>query len=107
MISKAQFAQMKRGVKIVNIARGGIVDEEALVRALETGIAGGVGLDVHANEPGVNPLLQERRSDTTLLPHIGVCSRTSWRNFDRVSLENLHNYFYGDLARVKAVNQLP
>lgn len=40
------FAKCKKGVRVVNVARGGIIDEEALLRALDSGRCGGAGLDV-------------------------------------------------------------
>ncbi|OJD31862.1 glyoxylate reductase [Diplodia corticola] len=93
----------KSGVRVVNIARGGLIDEDALIEAMEDGRVLGVGLDVHANEPGVNPKLRDNWM-TTLLPHIGVCSNTTWREFDRVTFENLENWFYGDRSKVPIVN---
>lgn len=104
MLSTEQFGRAKSsGLRLVNIARGGLVDEDALVAAVRARQVVGVGLDVHANEPDVRP---ELRADywTTLLPHIGVCSRTSWLNFDRVVLGNLESYFYGEKKAVTAVN---
>lgn len=104
MLSTKQFAMAKEGgTRIVNIARGGLIDEEALLEAIKAGKVLGVGLDVHANEPGVNPALKENYW-TTLLPHIGVCSRTSWLNFDKKSLRNVEEYFYGDRSKIYAVN---
>lgn len=46
LLNDASFAKCKRGVKVVNCARGGIIDEAALLRALESGQCGGAGLDV-------------------------------------------------------------
>lgn len=46
LLNDATFAKCKRGVKVVNCARGGIIDEDALLRALESGQCGGAGLDV-------------------------------------------------------------
>ena len=46
MINDDVFAKCKKGVRIINCARGGIVDEDALLRALESGQCGGAGLDV-------------------------------------------------------------
>ncbi|UYV62938.1 PHGDH [Cordylochernes scorpioides] len=61
----------KKGVKIVNCARGGIVDEEALLAALESGQCGGAGLDVYCQEPPQNTaLVQHPRVVAT--PHLGA-----------------------------------
>ena len=58
MISRDQIARMRDGVRIVNCARGGIIDEEALKEALESGKVAGAGLDVFENEPpDQNPLM--------------------------------------------------
>ncbi len=70
MISDAQYAQMKDGVRIVNCARGGIIDETALYNAIKAGKVAGAGLDVFAVEPPTgNPLLETEALIAT--PHIG------------------------------------
>lgn len=46
LLNDASFAKCKRGVQVINCARGGIIDEAALLRALESGQCGGAGLDV-------------------------------------------------------------
>jgi len=60
MISYPQFERMKRTAYFMNTARGGCVDEAALIRALEKGLIAGAGLDVNATEPinADNPLLK-------------------------------------------------
>lgn len=45
------FAKCKKGVRVINVARGGIIDEEALLRALESGQCAGAALDVFTQEP--------------------------------------------------------
>ncbi|KAH7322456.1 D-isomer specific 2-hydroxyacid dehydrogenase [Stachybotrys elegans] len=92
LLSTKQFSLAKKeGIRVVNIARGKMVDEDALLEALESGRVVGAGLDVHANEPGINPRLKENWR-VTVLPHIGVCSRTSWENFEKVNLDNLEAF---------------
>jgi lactate dehydrogenase-like 2-hydroxyacid dehydrogenase len=93
LLSKKQFALAKKGgLRVVNVARGQMIDEDALLEALDNGSVTGVGLDVHAKEPGVNPKFRENWK-VTLLPHIGVCSSTSWENFEKTNLDNLEAFF--------------
>ena len=73
LIDKAAFAKMKKGVRIVNCARGGIVVEEDLLDALESGQVAGAGLDVFAVEPArENPLFG--RDDVICTPHLGAAT---------------------------------
>lgn len=62
---------MKKGVVLVNTARGAIIDEEALVRALDSGRVASVGLDVYENEPKVHPGLVAN-PHVMLVPHMGT-----------------------------------
>ena len=70
LISAARLARMKRGACLVNSARGRIVDEAALVAALESGHLAGAALDVFENEPSVHPALLSMRN-VVLTPHLG------------------------------------
>jgi lactate dehydrogenase-like 2-hydroxyacid dehydrogenase len=93
LLSRRQFALAKKeGIRVVNIARGQMIDEEALLEALESGKVVGAGLDVHANEPGINPKLRDNWR-VAVLPHIGVCSRTSWENFEKINMDNVEAFF--------------
>ena len=70
MIGRDQFAQMKHGVRIVNCARGGLIDEEALREAINGGKVAGAGLDVfEAEPPAQSPLLA--CDNLVATPHIG------------------------------------
>ncbi len=71
MIGKEQFARMKDGVLIIDAARGGVMDEEALLAALESGKVAGAALDVFSAEPpGQTALVSHPRVIAT--PHIGA-----------------------------------
>lgn len=71
MLNKEAFSLMKDGVRIVNCARGGIIDEEALKEAIEIGKVAGAALDVFAKEPNVDsPLIQMPQVVAT--PHLGA-----------------------------------
>lgn len=71
LISAAEFGKMKDGVRIVNASRGGVIDEDELLAALESGKVAGAGLDVFENEPTPREdLLNHPRISVT--PHIGA-----------------------------------
>jgi D-3-phosphoglycerate dehydrogenase len=74
MISTAQFAKMKDGVRIVNCARGGVVDEEALYVALTNGKVAGAAVDVFAEEPPTNWKLL-KLDNVIGSPHIGAATK--------------------------------
>ena len=70
LINATRIAKMRPDAYIVNTARGEIIDENALIEALETGRIAGAGLDVYVNEPHVDPRLLAL-PNTVLLPHMG------------------------------------
>ncbi|HEX4584008.1 MAG TPA: D-2-hydroxyacid dehydrogenase [Burkholderiaceae bacterium] len=76
MIGIEQLRRMKRTALLINTARGGLVDERALIQALDEGLIAGAGFDVLTVEPPRegNPLLQVRRSNFILTPHVAWAS---------------------------------
>ena len=72
LINKAAFAKMKKGVRIINVARGGVIDEADLNEAIEAGIVAGAAIDVFEKEPvdPANPLLKNPKVIST--PHLGA-----------------------------------
>ena len=73
MIGAEEFAKMKDGVILINTARGGTIDEDALLAALESGKVGGAGLDVFDNEPTPRKDILTH-SKIALTPHIGAAT---------------------------------
>lgn len=79
ILGAEEMAKMKKGVCIINTARGGAVDEEALLEGLKSGQIGGAGLDVFENEPTPRQeLLDHERVSVT--PHIGASTLEAQRN---------------------------
>jgi glyoxylate reductase len=74
IVGKKEFALMKKGVTIVNTARGKLIDEQALVDALEEGKVWSAGLDVYEEEPKVHEGLLNN-PNVVLLPHIGTATK--------------------------------
>ncbi|XP_048131111.1 D-3-phosphoglycerate dehydrogenase 1, chloroplastic-like isoform X2 [Rhodamnia argentea] len=66
------FGKMKKGVRIVNVARGGVIDEEALLRALDSGIVAQAALDVFTEEPPPQDSKLVRHENVTVTPHLGA-----------------------------------
>jgi D-3-phosphoglycerate dehydrogenase len=73
VISAKEFALMKKGVRIVNAARGGVVNELDLLEALDNGNVAGIALDVFENEPNPNPALLNHPK-IACTPHIGAAT---------------------------------
>jgi lactate dehydrogenase-like 2-hydroxyacid dehydrogenase len=82
-----------RGV-LINVARGSVVDEQALVAALKSGTILAAGLDVFANEPNVPDELKAMQN-VVLLPHIGSASVVTRNAMDQLVVDNLKNWFAG------------
>lgn len=88
LIGAEEFAKMKDGVMIINAARGGTIDEDALLAALESGKVGTAGLDVFVNEPTPRKELLEHPR-ISLTPHIGASTVEAQRNIGLELAEKL------------------
>ena len=88
LIGDAEFARMKSSAILINTARGPIVDEAALVRALADGEIAGAGLDVFEEEPRLAPGLADL-PNTVLLPHLGSSTHATRDAMARLAAENL------------------
>jgi D-3-phosphoglycerate dehydrogenase len=86
MISDKQFDMMKKGVRVINCARGGIIDEAALARALESGKVAGAALDVYVEEPPKDFALV-KFPNVVLTPHLGASTEEAQVN---VAIEIAH-----------------
>ena len=87
-IGAAELAQMKPSAHLINIARGGVVDDQALVEALKAKRIAGAGLDVFENEPALNPGFLGL-DNVTLTPHIGSSTRQTRLAMAMLAADNL------------------
>ena len=95
VFNAASFARMKAGSVLLNTARGAIVDEAALARALENGPIAGAGLDVYENEPAITPaLLDDDR--VVLMPHAGSATVETRREMARMVAEDVRRVLSGE-----------
>jgi len=89
-ISTHEFSQMKDGVVVVNTARGAVIDEEALVKALDSGKVASAGLDVYENEPNVHAGLISN-PHVLLLPHMGTWTVETQAAMEEKTISNVRS----------------
>jgi len=90
IISTPEFKKMKKGVVIVNTARGAVMDEDALVKALDSGHVLSVGLDVFEEEPKVHPGLIAN-PNVLLVPHMGTWSVETQKKMEEWCISNVRS----------------
>jgi lactate dehydrogenase-like 2-hydroxyacid dehydrogenase len=95
LIDAAKIQKMRRGARIVNIARGSLVDETALADALDSGHLSAVGLDVHADEPNVNPRLRASRFSSLTCHTAGGAFETNV-GFEALAIKNVNAVLSGE-----------
>ncbi len=102
LVGAAAFKAMKPGAFLINTARGDVVDEAALVTALEAGDIAGAGLDVFEKEPQVSPGLLAMEN-VVLLPHLGSATGETRKAMGMRVVENIDAFFNGETPRDKLV----
>jgi phosphoglycerate dehydrogenase-like enzyme len=100
LIGPRELGLMKRSAYLVNTSRGPIVDETALIRALEDGTIAGAGLDVFDEEPLPKDHPFRRLPNTALTPHLGYVTEETYRVFYGQALEDVKMYLSGAPLRV-------
>jgi len=95
MIAAPQIARMKRGARLINVARGSLLDEAALVRALETGALGGAALDVAKIEPLPPESALWKAPNLLITPHTSAVSDRLWQRETSLLLDLLERWFAG------------
>lgn len=95
LIGRAALERMKPGAVLVNVARGGVLDEDALVDALSAGRLRGAALDVFAEEPlpGDHPLW--RLPNVVVTPHVSSYTHSYWERETALVVENIRRYLTG------------
>jgi len=106
LIGEAEFAAMKPGAMLINVSRGALIDEQALLRALDSGHLGGAGLDVYAREPLArtgHPLSGLfHRDNVILLPHLTFFTREAMQRLEEETLQRCDELLAGAPVRVKS-----
>jgi glyoxylate reductase len=103
LIGAPELARLKPGAVVINTSRGPVVDESALVAALEDGRLGGVALDVYEREPEVHPGLLWR-DDVVLTPHVGSATYEAREAMGMLCVEALRAVLLEDRIPENAIN---
>jgi len=103
LISSDEFGKMKKGVRIVNCARGGIIDEDALLKSLDSGGVAGAALDVFENEPPDKEYALVKHKNVICTPHLGASTDEAQENVALAAARQMVAYAESG-AIVNAVN---
>jgi D-3-phosphoglycerate dehydrogenase len=103
MVNAAAFAKMKKGVRVLNCARGGIIHEADLLAALQSGWVGGAGLDVYEMEPLPKDSLLRAHPHVIMTPHLGASTDEAQENVGIEVAEAITDYLLHGAVR-NAVN---
>jgi D-3-phosphoglycerate dehydrogenase len=103
MVNAAAFAKMKKGVRVLNCARGGIINEADLFAALQSGQVGGAGLDVYEAEPPPAEFQLRSLPQVVMTPHLGASTQEAQENVGIEVAEAITDYLLSGGVR-NAVN---
>ena len=92
MINKETIEYLPKGAIVTNVARGDIVDDDAMIDALERRKVYAVGLDVYKNEPNLNPGYLKHKS-AFILPHLGSATKDTRTAMANLAIDNLDEFF--------------
>jgi phosphoglycerate dehydrogenase-like enzyme len=95
LIGAAQIARMKPGARLINVGRGSLLDESALIRALEQGALGGAALDVTSVEPLPHDSALWRAPNLFITPHTSAVSDRLWHRETTLLMDLLERWFEG------------
>ncbi|KAI9661493.1 MAG: hypothetical protein M1831_003015 [Alyxoria varia] len=98
---------LKPGAIVINTARGAVVDEEALVQALESGRVGAAGLDVYEREPQVHEGLRKEEARCLLLPHMGTWTVETQKAMEEVCIGNVEGVVKGGKEGFRGLTVVP
>ncbi len=103
LINARTLSQMKRSAYLINVARGGCVDESSLLNALKDGTIAGAGLDVFHDEPLPEDSPFWNMENVVITPHTGGETRSYEENVINILLENLHRLWSGEKVLLNQV----
>ena len=92
LINKKTLEYLPTGAVVTNVARGDIVDDEALIEALNSRKVYAVGLDVYQGEPNLNPGYLKHKS-AFILPHLGSASKQTRTAMGNLAIDNIDEFF--------------
>jgi phosphoglycerate dehydrogenase-like enzyme len=95
LIGAAELARMRRGAVLVNVARGSLIDEDALVAALRSRHLRGAGLDVFATEPLPAAAPLWRLPNVLIMPHVSATTPHFWQREGDLIMDNIERYLAG------------
>ena len=100
LINKDTLEYLPKGAVVTNVARGDIVDDEALIDALDRRKVYAVGLDVYKGEPNLNPGYLKHKS-AFILPHLGSATKETRTAMANLAIDNLEEFFHSGSCKNK------